>query len=232
MVVESIRIARCTDAFFALCREHGLRARDPLGRRPPPRRSDDVAAGLGAGHRRPHDLEETVQGCELKRESWLGLAAGLEADGRWTEAQQSLALDLLGVRPELRDAETPVDPAIGDALAARRSVVAAEVSRLTRLVDRLAASDELASRLAEATLGSVELTRPLQLMQRYERAAAPRPAASGSLGVPRRWPSPPLGLRKCLCPQGPTGPAGTTTPRHSRGGRRRRSAPEAAEQVR
>jgi hypothetical protein len=174
LVVESIRVERCVDAYFALCRDHGRRARTQwdADRR---RDADEVAARLakdpGRASRR---LEETLQGSELKRELWRGLAASLERHATWTESQRSLALDLLGIHPDLRDAETPVDPAVGDALEARRAVIASEVDRLTRLADDvLAERDDAQRAMAEATLGA-ELTKPVQLMHRYEMAAQRR----------------------------------------------------------
>ena len=105
---------------------------------------------------------------------WRGLSASLERHGTWTDAQRSLALDLLGIHPDLRDAETPVDPAEGDAFEARRGVVAAEVARLESLRDgELAIRDAEERAMAESTLGA-ELTKPLQLMHRYESAALRR----------------------------------------------------------
>ncbi len=174
VVAESIRVERCRDAYFALCREHGRRARAhwDADRR---RAADALALRLS---RAPHEvarrIEETRQGCDLMLEYWRGLASGLDRHATWTEAQRSLALDLLGVHPDLRDAETPVDPAEGDALEARSAVVAAEVARLTSLRDGvLAESDAHERALAESTLGA-ELTKPIQLMHRYESAALRR----------------------------------------------------------
>ena len=104
-------------------------------------------------------------------ESWRGLAAGLERHRTWTDAQRSLALDLLGVRPELRDAGTPVDPIAGDVLEVRRGVIASEVARLEALVaGPLSDLDADDRAMAESSLGA-ELTKPLQLLHRYEMAA-------------------------------------------------------------
>jgi hypothetical protein len=174
MVVESIRVGRCVDAYFALCREHGERARTQwdADRRC---QADELASRLA---REPHKLARriagTPQGCELMLECWRGLSSSLERHRTWTDAQRSLALDLLGIRPELRDAETPVDPAGGDALEARRAVVASEIGRLESLRDGALRERDAAERaLAESTLGA-ELTRPLQLMHRYEMAALRR----------------------------------------------------------
>ena len=176
MVTESIRVGRCVDAYFALCREHGRKARTQwdADRR---READDLGSRPGKSpHRVARRIEATHQGCELMLEFWRGLASSLERHKTWTDAQRSLALDLLGVHPELRDAETPADPAEGDAFEARRALVAAEVARLTALRDgALAERDDEERALAESTIGA-ELTKPLQLMHRYEMAALAPPA--------------------------------------------------------
>jgi hypothetical protein len=178
VVAESIRIERCRDAFFALCADHGHRASTQwdADRR---READDLAAKLGKSpHTIARRLEETPQGADLKIELWRGLSASLERHKTWTDAQRSLALDLLGVRPELRDAATPVDPAEGDAFEARRSLVAAEIDRLAAYREAvLLDSDARERALAETTLGA-ELTKPLQLMHRYEMAAGWRREAA------------------------------------------------------
>ena len=174
VVAESIRIDRCTDAYFALCRAHGLRAtlQWDADRR---RQADELAARLA---REPHAvarrLEATKQGAELMLELWRGLSSGLERHKTWTDAQRALALDLLGVRPEFRDAATPVDPAAGDVLEIRRGVIASEVARLEALRDGVLSDLDAHDRaLAEATVGA-ELTKPLQLLHRYEMAAQRR----------------------------------------------------------
>jgi hypothetical protein len=173
MVIESIRVGRCVDAYFALCREHGRKARTQwdADRR---RQADDLAARL---HKEPHRLarriEGTPQGCDLMLEYWRGLSASFERHRTWTEAQRSMALDLLGVHPELRDAETPVDPARGEVDEARQAVVAEEIARLEALREFLREGDAEERLLAESTLGA-ELTKPLQLLHRYEMAALRR----------------------------------------------------------
>ena len=174
VVAESIRVDRCTDAYFELCREHGRRAQAQwdADRR---READELAGMLAkAPQTVARRLEATPQGCDLMLEYWRGLAASLEKHRTWTDAQRSLVLDLLAVHPELRDAETPIDPAEGDVLEVRRAVISAEVARLTALRDgALAVLDAEARARAEASLGA-ELTKPLQLVDRYERAACRR----------------------------------------------------------
>jgi hypothetical protein len=174
LVVESIRIERCHDAFFALCRLHGERAR-ALWDEDRHRDAADLAAGLG---RNPTSiarrLRASAQGADLMITFWKGLLAQLERHGEWTGPQRSLALDLLGVHKSLRDAATPVDPIGGDVVAARKSLASAEIARLGDLRDgRLSDLDASEQRLAEQTLGA-EFTKPLQLIDRYERAATRR----------------------------------------------------------
>ena len=171
LVAESIRVDRCGDAYFALCRAHGRRASSEwdADRR---READEKALGLAkAPHLVARRIEATPQGCDLMLDYWRGLSASLERHRTWTDAQRSLALDLLGVHPDLRDAATPIDPAEGGAFEARRAVVGSEIARLEALRDGdLAVRDAEERAMAEATLGA-ELTKSLQLMHRYERAA-------------------------------------------------------------
>jgi hypothetical protein len=171
IVAETVRTERCRDAYFHHCREHGRRARThwDADRR---READDLALTLGkAPHAVARQLERTLQGAELKLELWSGLAAALDRNAAWTDAQRSLALDLLGIHPDLRDGLTPVDPAEEDVPGARMDLVGAEIARLESLRDDVLIEDDAHERAAaESTLGA-ELTRPVQLMDRYERAA-------------------------------------------------------------
>ncbi len=174
VVAESIRVDRCGDAYFALCRLHGHRA---IAQWDEDRRRDaeELAAGLARYPSRvARKLEATPQGCDLKIELWGGLAAHLARHADWTAPQRSLALDLLGVHPDLREAETAVDPAEGDAPEARRRLAVEELGRLEGLRDGgLARLDATERALAEKTLGA-EFTRPMILLDRYERAAIRR----------------------------------------------------------
>jgi hypothetical protein len=65
-----------------------------------------------------------------------------------------------------------------DALAARRDLIASETARLEALRDGvLSVRDARERAAAEATIGA-ELTKPLQLLQRYETAATNRQRAA------------------------------------------------------
>ncbi len=60
-----------------------------------------------------HQLRRTKQGADWLIGRWRSLALILESRGGWDGDQRSLALDLLGVPPELRDGPTPLDPMPG-----------------------------------------------------------------------------------------------------------------------
>jgi hypothetical protein len=115
-------------------------------------------------------LERTPQGCDCLIERWEALGLILEHKGDWTEKQRSLALDLLGTPPELRDGPTKLDPRPGtEAKAHRAAIVAVEVKRLTHAKTALAASDT-AERAAAATGVEYDVPRPLALLRRYLRS--------------------------------------------------------------
>jgi hypothetical protein len=174
IVVDSIRIERCHDAYLALCRQYGERAR-LLWNEDRRRDAAELAAGI---HRNPTSiarrLQSTSQGADLMITLWKGLLSHLDRHGEWADPHRSMALDLLGIHKTLRDAETPLDPAKGDTLATRRSLASAEIARLIDLRDGpLADLDASERAMAEETLGA-EFTKPLQLLDRYERAACRR----------------------------------------------------------
>ncbi|HEY2156756.1 MAG TPA: hypothetical protein VGH33_14085, partial [Isosphaeraceae bacterium] len=168
---ESIRYDRGSDASLAYCRDHGRRARvqwDDDRRREADELSLKLAKVPHAVARQP---AATPQGAGLMIDLWRGLGASLEKHRTWTDPQRRLALDLLGIHRELRDAETPVDPIDGDIFQTRKFLVASEIARLESLRDgRLADRDADERAMAEATLGA-ELTKPLQLLHRYMTAA-------------------------------------------------------------
>ena len=178
VVVESLRVERCQGAYFSLCNQHGERAKVQwdADRR---REAETLASDLARNPRLlSAQLEATVQGCNVKLELWAGLLSSLTRHRIWTDKQRSLALDLLGVHSELRDAETTLDPSLGDLFETRSAVVNAEVVRLANLRDgALAGLDAHDRAFAETTLGA-ELTAPLQLLDRYERAALRRQNAA------------------------------------------------------
>ena len=113
-------------------------------------------------------LASTRQGCDWLATRWEGLAATIRVGGDWDDAAQELALDLLGIPPELRKGPTPID---GDA-PARRAVAVAEIARLHALrADGLDDLDAFEREAAEEGL-AVSFSRPMTLLLRYERASS------------------------------------------------------------
>src|SRR5258708_7623493 len=110
MALDDVRMGRCGTLFDILCDGYATRAQlcwDQDRRL----EAEDLAARLRRDPaRNARKLQRTRQGCELMIERWEALERILCETGTWTEAQRSLALDLLGVPPELRDGDTAVDP--------------------------------------------------------------------------------------------------------------------------
>jgi hypothetical protein len=178
MALDDVRMGRCGKLFDILCDGYATRAQlcwDQDRRL----EAEDLAARLR------HDpsrialrLQRTAQGCALMIERWEALGRIFRETAKWSDAQRSLALDLLGVPTELREGWTPVDareslpPA--DARAFRLRVVDDQIARLTarkeEILDPLDA-DERA--LAETSIGA-EMTAPLQRLHRYESACSRR----------------------------------------------------------
>ncbi len=115
-------------------------------------------------------LRSTPQGCELMTELWNGLAAALESTGEWTEGQVSMALDLLGVSPELRDGRTPIDPLEGDAANHRLALCRAESDKLAGRAETLAPIDEMERAQTVSGVAGL-LAKSAGLILRYERDA-------------------------------------------------------------
>ena len=200
MAVDAIRMERCRQAYVVLVNDHARRARlcwDADRRLD----AEETAAGLARDPQRvARRLEATLHGCDLVAERWGDLRRILTETGDWTDAQRSLALDLLGVPPVLRDGRTPVDPPEGDPAAAFRLALAdAQLARLERLrTGPLGAIDEAERRTAETGLGA-ELSAPVRLLDRYESACH------------RRWRA---GLRHLTGPR-PERPADGPSPSHA-----------------
>ena len=170
LVVASIRVERCQKTFLALCTQHARRAKVEWDG---DRRRDAATLADGLA-RKPQvvadRLAATPHGCDLMIDLWKGLRASLDRHKTWTDNQRSLALDLLGIHPDLRDADTPVDPTVGDDFSTRMHVVDGELARLAIARKRTVGLDECERAMAEQTLGA-EFTKPVQLLDRYERNA-------------------------------------------------------------
>ncbi len=114
-------------------------------------------------------LEATPQGCALMIERWEGLASSsLGFRGEWTDAEASLALDLLGVAPESRTSPTAIGAP--DAIDHRLRLCLDEQARLRARQEVLGPVDALEREQTESgALGL--LTRSARLIERYERDA-------------------------------------------------------------
>jgi hypothetical protein len=114
---------------------------------------------------------------------WRGLAEALEAEGSWTEAQGTLAYDLLGTPQELR--LKPLRPS--------PEPVNEQVEKLTGFVEgALGSLDDRERVSAEMGMG-METPRELALAQRY-REASPR-RVRWALKEVRRAPAPSAAAR-------------------------------------
>jgi hypothetical protein len=118
------------------------------------------------------ELQTSLAGVELMIEAWLGLAAGLQDGGDWSESQASSALDLLGVAVDLRSGPTLLDPMDGsDPRTYRKTLAFQELERLEGLRDEAMEPLDDLERQAAMTGHSALLSKPAQLLLRYERDA-------------------------------------------------------------
>ena len=128
-----------------------------------------VAAGLS---RNPAHtlalLRHTKHGCELIAGRWDALAAALETRGSWTAPERLLALNLLDVPPELREAPSALDaPAGVDPLDHLREVAADEAARHRRFARNLEPVDAIERESAALGLGAD--TPELAALRKEER---------------------------------------------------------------
>jgi hypothetical protein len=121
-------------------------------------------------------LRQTAQGCDWLIERWESLGRILETRDEWSEPQKTLALDLLGTSPELRDGPTRLDPLMpeDDVRAHRAALVAAEVAQLQEARETyLADLDDRERAAAELGLAA-EIPAPLARLRRYAAACERR----------------------------------------------------------
>jgi hypothetical protein len=179
MAADAIRADRCWQLTQLMILRYADRARScwDLDRRA---EAEDLAARLPREPARTRAaLRATRYGCEVMIERWDALGPLASRPGGWDAARRSMALDLLGVHPELRDGPTPIDPPDGaDPAAFQQALAAAEASRLRALQSgRLDAWDADERAIAETGLGA-EFSRPLTTLRRYESALQRRWSAS------------------------------------------------------
>jgi hypothetical protein len=175
LVVSTVRVDRCQKHETTLRSYHALRASscwdDDRGLE-----AEELGARLS---KKPavvaRMLEMTTQGCDWLIGRWRALAAALDEGRGWTEAEKSLALDLLGTPPELRG--PAADPNEGDPAydpEGDREVAAAEIERLGR--KKAEVLDLLDEAERDAAVHGIELKTPktLALLRRYEAACMRR----------------------------------------------------------
>ena len=109
-------------------------------------------------------LRRSLQGCNWLIDRWTALSRILDAGDEWTQAQRSLAYDLLGTPPEFRDEGPPTLDGSPAPLVAR------ELARLEQLkTDSLEELDAYERAAALAGL-EVEPSPALNRLKRYEAA--------------------------------------------------------------
>jgi hypothetical protein len=171
LVAATIQLDKCRAALDGVLAEQAARARMAwdLDRRV---EAAQVAARL------PRDpvvsarkLEASWHGCDMMIEVWIRLEEAVLANGKWTDPERSIALDLLAYPRDLRDGRTSLDAPEGTPPADHlRGLVEGQVERLEAMKESLVWLDDLERKHAEE--GSIGLiTKPAQLIQRYEREA-------------------------------------------------------------
>jgi hypothetical protein len=112
-VAASLRIERCGRALESLATIEQKRASLAWEQD----RGVEAATIFGRLAKDPalasRQLEATFEGVRMLIDAWFDLARAFEAGEDWTEAEASLALDLLGVAPDRRSRRTPIDPPLG-----------------------------------------------------------------------------------------------------------------------
>ncbi|WZO98426.1 hypothetical protein EP7_000005 [Isosphaeraceae bacterium EP7] len=175
VAAESLRVERC--------RAEERLARDFRARRAEHCWEDERKAAIAREARslaaRPAEtamgLASSAPGCDWLIDRWKMLGYALDCNGGWTEAQQSLALDMLGIDPDLRELPSPLDDVDGpDGLAFRFELVE---NQLGRLMDRKeSVLDAIEAEMREAAMQGLDVVADptLTLIRRYETASLRR----------------------------------------------------------
>jgi hypothetical protein len=115
-------------------------------------------------------LSQTPHGAALQVDYWTRLGVAIERAGAWTDAQRHMALDLLGVPPELREpGQTEVDAPPGqDPRAVAKAVVEEQLQLLRdpRSVACRQQRDEY-QRLLALRGTPAQISKEKRLMERY-----------------------------------------------------------------
>jgi hypothetical protein len=170
-VAATFRIERCEREVDRICvvdRERAGLAWD----------EDRAVEAANVAARLPRDpvvasrkLQTSLAGVVLLIGAWLGLVENLENED-WSESEESKALDLFGVDPELRSGKTRIDaPEGSDPIHFRRELALDEVDRLEAIHDEaMVPLDELDQKHAMAGDAALHSKRAALLL-RYERDA-------------------------------------------------------------
>ncbi|WZO99102.1 hypothetical protein EP7_000695 [Isosphaeraceae bacterium EP7] len=172
IAVESLRIERC--------RVEERLARDSRARRSAVCWADERKADTAKlGRTLPSKPEETAArlaitapGCDWMIDRWRALGHALDKAGTWTDEQAALALDLLGIAPELRDLPGPLDPTDETSpLDHRQDLVDDQLERL--LGRKESGLDDIEEDEREAAILGLSTgdDRTLNLLRRYETAS-------------------------------------------------------------
>jgi hypothetical protein len=172
IAIEGVRIDRCRIE-ERLVRD--VRARRAVACWSDERKAEAAKLGRTLGDR-PDEvasrLATTSAGCEWLIARWRALGKTLDKKGVWTDEQATLALDLLGVAPELRAMDSPLEVPEGvERLEHLRELVESELEGLHDRKEGML--DEIDDDLREATtLGLIAVDDPtLVLLRRYETAS-------------------------------------------------------------
>jgi hypothetical protein len=174
MVLESVRIERCQDFEQGLLYRQIVSAEESWD---DDRTLEAVQLGTRLA-RKPElvafELQMTAQGCTLLIARWTGLLDALKHSQPWDDSLRSLAMDLLGIVPALRDAFTRLDPAAAsapdhDVVEHQSALARGEIDRLSRKkLDQLDHRDAYERELCAG--GYALPTREMHLLRRYEAA--------------------------------------------------------------
>jgi hypothetical protein len=174
LALESVRIERCQDQERALLCRQRVRA----DCRWDDEKRLDAARLFAKLAKRPAEvwmeLQMTSQGCALLIDRWTSLRGLLKPGKPWEESPRSMALDMLGVVAEFREAPTRIDAQEDlDAVEVQKAVAEREIERLTGIKeDKLDGLDGLERDLTVNGMSAPD--RDIQLMRRYESACRRR----------------------------------------------------------
>jgi hypothetical protein len=171
-VAASLRIEHCERAFDRVVEDSRERARLAWDQD----RAVEAAAVAARLSTDPvlasRQLETSRAGVVLLLGFWDGLVEAARSPEGWSESHASQALDLLGVHRELRSGRTPIDdPEGSDHRAYREALALDEIDRLAAIRDEVMNELDELDQIRAMTGDPALLSKPAQLILRYERDA-------------------------------------------------------------